>query len=385
MNNKIIIFDTTLRDGDQAPGFHFLPDQKIAMALALADLGVDVIETGFAVSSYEEKETMRKISKDFSIHHRTPILCSLARSVKKDIDDAAEALEYLDKSKKRVHIFLGTSEEHIKEKFGKDRNWILETAENTISYARRYFDEIEFTCEDFGRSDLDFTVEVVEKAIKAGARIIDLADTVGVLLPNESYERTIYVIQKIKERGYNPVFSVHCHNDKGLATANSIEAIRAGAGQVHVTLNGAGERAGNTALEEIVAIFNRKDEEPRCNINSGLIAKTSRMCSEFTGIWPQPNKAIVGKNAFAHQAGIHVDALIKNSKTYEAVNPEDFGYKRKFVLGPRSGRAAVRYKYREIGYEFSDDDFERVFAQFKSYAESRKEISDADLKEIAEK
>jgi len=375
MAEKIIIFDTTLRDGDQASGFHMLKHEKLELAKQLAKLGVDVIEAGFAASSQGDFDSIREIAKIVGTKEG-PIICSLARTIDSDIELAAKAIE--PAYKKRIHTFIATSDVHIKEKFKKNRNWVIETAVNAIKKALQYVDDVEFSCEDFARTDPDFTLEVVEAAINAGAKTINLPDTVGWLTPDESYNKVKYVLDKIKEKGLNAVFSVHNHNDFGMATATTIEAIRAGVRQVEVTINGIGERAGNTSLEEIVAILKTK-KIAECNIKTKYIGETSKLLSKLTGIYPQPNKAIVGKNAFAHEAGIHQDGVIKGRETYETMNPEDFGVESLLTFGPRSGRNALKMKYKKLGISLNEEEFNQISKKFKQISDNKKEIDDADL------
>lgn len=375
MADKIIIFDTTLRDGDQASGFHLLKDEKLEIAKALAKLGVDVIEAGFAASSSGDFEAINEIAKQVGTKDG-PIICSLSRAVDSDIDIAAKAIE--PACKKRIHTFIATSQIHIDEKFKKTREWVIEKTISAVKRAKSYVDDVEFSCEDFGRTDPDYTVDVVCAAIAAGATTINLPDTVGWLTPDECYKKVKYVIDKVREKGFNAIFSVHNHNDFGMATATTIESIRAGARQVEVTINGIGERAGNTSLEEIAAILKtRKIGET--NIKTELIGLTSNLVSRFTGVYPQPNKAIVGKNAFSHEAGIHQDGIIKGRETYETMDPKDFGVESILTFGPRSGRNALRRKYEKLGLNFSDEEFNVIASRFKLLADNKKEIDDADL------
>jgi len=379
MNNKISIFDTTLRDGDQSPGFQFFPSEKLIMARQLAKLGVDVIEAGFAGSSRGDYEAIRKIAEEIGTKDG-PVICSLCRTVEKDIESAAKAVE--NAYKPRIHTFIATSDVHIEKKFKKDRAWVLETAQKSVTLAKKYVDEVEFCCEDFGRTDLNFAVKVTETAIKAGASIINLADTVGYLYPDESESRARYVIEKINNQGLYPVFSVHNHNDLGMATANTIMGIKAGAKQVHVTVNGIGERAGNASLEEVVVAMGLK-KLGECNINEKYIKETSNLCSEFTGVCIARNKAVVGENAFAHEAGIHADGVQKDPNTYELFPPENVGCKRKIVFGVRSGRNGLKWKYKTLGFSFNEETFERLFESFKDFGDTHKVVRDADLISIA--
>ena len=373
--NRIIIFDTTLRDGEQASGFHMFPDEKIQIAKQLAKLGVDVIEAGFAASSSGDFQAIYDIAKEVGTKDG-PIICSLARAVEGDIDAAARALE--PAVKKRIHTFIATSDIHITEKLKKTREWVLEQTISAVKKARSYVEDVEFSCEDFGRSDLDYVVEVVSGAIRAGAGTINLPDTVGYLTPGEEYQKIKYVIDKIRERNLDAIFSVHNHNDLGLASANSIAAINAGARQIECTINGIGERAGNTALEEIVAILNTRGIG-KSNVKNELIGETSRLVSEITGVYPQPNKAVVGENAFSHEAGIHLHGVQNNALTYEIMKPEDYGMKSKRTLGPRSGRNALIKRYGELGIKLNEQEIEDAYNNFINIADKKKLIDDADV------
>jgi len=376
---KIIIFDTTLRDGEQASGFHLFPEEKLKIAKQLAKLKVDVIEAGFPASSPGDKKSVYEIAKQVGTKDG-PIICALARAIDKDIEEAAQALQ--PAFKKRIHTFIATSKEHIESKFKKDKQWVTEQAVNAVKKAKSYVDDVEFSCEDFGRTDKDYIVEIVYEAIEAGASTINLPDTVGWLTPSEAYEKIKYVISKVKEKlkdeAKEIVFSVHNHNDFGLATATSLEAIRAGVRQVECTINGIGERAGNTALEEIVAILKTKNLGS-CNINTKLIGETSKLVGQLTKVFPQPNKAIVGKNAFAHEAGIHQDGVIKKAITYETMDPLDFGVESVITFGPRSGRNALRKKYNELNIPLDEGKFQEVAKIFTEIADFSKEIDDAEL------
>ena len=374
-SERIIIFDTTLRDGEQASGFHMFPEEKLEIAKQLARLGVDVIEAGFAVSSPGDFEAIQKIASEVGTENG-PIICSLARAVDGDIETAARAL---DKAKrKRIHTFIATSDIHIDGKFRKTREWVIEQATRAIKKAREYVEDVEFSCEDFGRTDKDYTVEIVCEAIKAGASTINLPDTVGWLTPSEEYEKLKYVIDNVRARGFDAVFSVHNHNDFGMATATTIEGLRAGARQAEVTINGIGERAGNTSLEEVVAVIKTR-KLFQCNIDTKLIGETSRLVSNFTGIEPQPNKAIVGKNAFSHEAGIHQDGVKKNANTYETMDPKDYGVESIITFGPRSGRNALKAKYESLGIKLNDAEFQNAVRLFTSIADGLKESDDADI------
>jgi len=373
--DRVIIFDTTLRDGEQASGFHLFPEEKFKLAKQLARLGVDVIEAGFATSSGGDFNAIYDIAKEVGTKEG-PVICSLARAIDEDIEAAAKALSPAYHS--RIHTFVATSDIHILKKYKKDRAWVIEEAVNAVKKAKNYTDDVEFSCEDFGRSDNDYVVQVVSEVIKAGATTINLPDTVGGLMPNECYKKVSYVINAVRGKGFYPVFSVHNHNDFGMATATTIEAIRAGARQVEVTVNGIGERAGNTSLEEVVAVIKTRGIAS-CNIDSKLIGETSRLVSKYTGVAPQPNKAIVGRNAFAHEAGIHQDGMQKDASTYEIMDPCEYGVESIITFGPRSGRRALRSKYEELGIKLSDDDFQIAAQRFTDIADKLKYSDDADV------
>ncbi len=372
---KIIMFDTTLRDGDQASGFHMLRPEKIAIAKQLARLNVDVIEAGFAGSSAGDFESVYSIAKEVGSENG-PVICSLSRAVPADIEAAARAIA--PAKNQRIHTFIATSDIHMDKKFRKSKEWVVDSAVKAVQKARSYVNDVEFSCEDFGRSDLDYIVDVTSAVIDAGAETVNLPDTVGWLQPHESYERIKYVIEKVRAKGLNAIFSVHNHNDLGMATANTVEGIRAGARQVEVTINGIGERAGNTALEEVVAAMKTRNIG-KCNIETKLIGETSRLLSKFTGVVPQPNKAVVGRNAFAHEAGIHQDGMIKGASTYEIMNPIDYGVVSSLTFGPRSGRRALTAKYESLGITFEEGEFDKVALQFKEIADTKRDVDDADL------
>lgn len=385
MTNKITIFDTTLRDGDQAPGFTFSREQKIAFARQLVKLGVDVIETGFPASSEGDFKSVNDIAKD--IGDENIAICAMARAENGDIEKAAAAVS--PARNPRIHTFIGTSDIHIRHKFAKTREWVMEKAIEGVRRAKFYVHDVEFSCEDFSRSDMNFVSNVVIEVIKAGATVINLPDTVGCFdtrrhseeIKYPCYESIKHVIDEVRKSGYSPVFSVHNHNDRGLAVANTIEGIYAGARQVEVTINGIGERAGNTALEEVVESIRNMPEYSH-KINTKLIRKTSEMCSKFTGVKPQPNKAIVGNNAYTHESGIHQNGMLKNPETYQHVPPIVYGYVAKQTLGPRSGSAALMARYTELGYIFRNGEFERVYREFKRTADNKKKITNKDLLEI---
>lgn len=379
MGEKIYIFDTTLRDGEQAPGFSMTVDEKVKLALQLEKLNVDVIEAGFPISSQGDFEAVSEIAKTV----KGPEIAALARTNEEDIDRAWEALKF--SSKGRIHVFIATSPIHMKYKLRLEPEEVLERAVKAVEFARRYTDNIEFSAEDATRSDPEFLLKVYTAVVKAGARVINVPDTVGYTTPEEFTRLISFLKAKIDEVKRGVIISVHCHNDLGLAVANSLSAIKAGARQVECTVNGIGERAGNAAMEEIVmALKTRKDIfDFYTDINTKFIYPTSRMVARITGIDVQPNKAVVGRNAFAHEAGIHQDGVLKEKSTYEIMKPEDIGLPSNvLVLGKHSGRHAFRERLKELGYELPDDELERVFKKFKELADKKKVVYDDDLEVI---
>jgi 2-isopropylmalate synthase len=374
----IRIFDTTLRDGEQSPGASMNLEEKLTIAKQLARLGVDVIEAGFAYSSPGDFEAVRRIAGEVE----GPVICSLARARPEDIDRAWEALRGAPKV--RIHTFLSTSDIHLKYQFRMTRQEALVRAVEMVQRARSYVDDVEFSPMDASRSDVDYLCEVLEAVIAAGATTVNIPDTVGYATPQE-FGRLIATIQeKVKNIG-QAVISVHCHNDLGLAVANSLAAILAGAGQVECTVNGIGERAGNAAMEEIVmGLRTRRDfYQADTKIRTEEIAKTSRLVSKITGMVVQPNKAIVGANAFAHTSGIHQDGLLKEHLTYEIMRPESIGLgQTKLILGKLSGRHAFRRRLEELGYKLTDEELNYAFDRFKRLADQKKEIFEEDLEAI---
>ncbi len=377
---KIYIFESSLREGEQAAGCGFNPKNKLEIAQQLERLGVDVIEAGFPVSSPGELEAVKLVASKI----KKCVVAGLARSLKKDIDACWEAIK---KAKKpRIHVFLATSNIHMKYKFGKAREEIFKMAVEGVKYAKKYTNDIEFSPEDATRTDLEFLCEIVESVIGAGATVINIADTVGYSLPMEMYRIVKHVKENVSNID-NAIISVHCHNDLGLASANSIAAIEAGATQVECTINGIGERAGNASLEEVVmAIQTRKTLLQKfTQVNTKEICKTSRLISHLTGIYVQPNKAVVGSNAFAHSAGIHIDGILKNRRTYEIMKPEDVGAQgHKIVLTARSGRHALKDKLQKLGYKLKDKDFQKTYEKFLNLADKKREIFDEDLRTLVE-
>ncbi|MBW8012831.1 MAG: 2-isopropylmalate synthase [Chloroflexi bacterium] len=389
-NQYIKIFDTTLRDGEQSPGATLTSFEKLEIARMLASLGVDIIEAGFPAASPDDLEGVRKIAKEVGNspsggsdeNDSLPVICGLARANKKDIDAAWEAVKHA--AKPRIHTFLATSPIHMKFKLNMDSEEVVELVKEMVAYAKSYCDDIEFSPEDAGRSDPEFLYLVLGEAIKAGATTINIPDTVGYTIPEE-FGALIAGIIEHTPGVENVVVSVHCHDDLGLATANTLAGIAAGAGQAEVTMNGIGERAGNTSLEEIVMAIRtrRKIFELETGIDTTLITRMSRMVSNYTGIPVQPNKAIVGANAFAHEAGIHQDGMLKNQMTYEIMQPDMVGQSHsRLVLGKHSGRHAFKAHLAEIGYQLNKEELERTFKRFKEVADRKKTITDADLEAI---
>lgn len=380
MAERVIIFDTTLRDGEQSPGASMKTEEKLRVAKQLAKLGVDVIEAGFPISSEGEFEAVRAIAEEV----KGPVICALARANKEDIDRAWEAIKGAQKP--RIHTFIATSDIHLKYKLRMTKEEVLSRVKEAVSYAKKYTEDIEFSPEDATRSDLEYLLKVIETAIEAGATTINIPDTVGYSVPDEFGK----LIKTIRERVPNidkAIISVHCHNDLGLAVANSIAAILNGARQVECTVNGIGERAGNAALEEIVMILRvRRDLFPfYTGVNTHEIYPTSRLVSSITGIPVQPNKAIVGANAFAHESGIHQDGVLKEKLTYEIMTPESIGIPTShIVLGKHSGRHALRERLKALGYELSQTELDVVFQRFKKVADQKKVIYDEDLVALVE-
>ena len=378
-DTTIQIFDTTLRDGEQVPGCKLDTDQKIIIAKRLDILGVDVIEAGFPVSSpgdFKSVEGISKIVKNASV-------CGLTRAVKKDIEVAAEALKYAKRP--RIHTGIGTSDSHIKYKFNSNKNDILHRAYEAVKYAKTFVEDVEFYAEDAGRTDNEFLARVCEEAIRAGATVLNIPDTTGYCLPSEYGAKIKYLKEHVKGIE-NAIISCHCHNDLGLATANSIEGIINGARQIECTINGIGERAGNTALEEVVMILK---QHPYLNLDTNINTKhlygLSQLVSESMGVYTQPNKAIVGANAFAHSSGIHQDGVIKNRETYEIIDPKDVGVTESaIVLTARSGRAALAYRAKIAGYELTKLQLDIVYSNFLSFADKKKEVNDEDIHQIIE-
>lgn len=377
--DKVDIFDTTLRDGEQVPGCKLDTKQKLVIAERLDQLGVDIIEAGFPISSPGDFNSVVEISKIV----KNARVCGLTRAVKKDIEVAAEALK--GAKRPRIHTGIGTSESHIKFKFNSTQDKIIERAVEAVSYAKSFVEDVEFYAEDAGRTDNEYLARVCEAVIKAGATVLNIPDTTGYCLPEEYGAKMKYLRENVKgiEKA---VLSCHCHNDLGLATANSIAGVINGARQIECTINGIGERAGNTSLEEVVMILRQHPHlNLDTNINSKLLFSTSQMVSHKMGMPVQPNKAIVGSNAFAHSSGIHQDGVIKKRETYEIIDPEDVGVNESsIVLTARSGRAALAYRAKKVGYELTKVQLDKVYEEFLKYADVQKEIQDEDIHEIIE-
>ncbi|MEI7685184.1 MAG: 2-isopropylmalate synthase [Planctomycetota bacterium] len=380
MSDRLIIFDTTLRDGEQSPGASMNLPEKLEIAHALADMGVDVIEAGFPIASPGDFEAVQTIARQV----QRPTICGLARCTNDDIDRAWQALK--EAQKPRIHIFLATSSIHREFKLRMAKEEIVRRAIAGVTRAKGYVEDVEFSPEDAARTELDFLAEVVEKAIEAGATTVNIPDTVGYAVP-EQYAAAIRYLKQHVRNIEKAVISVHCHNDLGLAVANSLAALKEGARQVECTVNGIGERAGNCALEEIImAIKTRPDyfgiETP---INTKRLCPISRLVSRTTGLHVQRNKAIVGQNAFAHESGIHQDGMLKHAQTYEIMRPEDVGLQRtELVLGKHSGRHALKQRIKDLGYHLDDETLQKLFEQFKVLADKKKTIYDADIEALAE-
>ncbi|MBD1880037.1 MULTISPECIES: 2-isopropylmalate synthase [unclassified Coleofasciculus] len=391
--DRIIIFDTTLRDGEQCPGATLNVDEKLSIARQLARLGVDVIEAGFAYASPGDFEAVQKIAKTVGTEDG-PVICSLARAIKADIEAAAEALKPAVKG--RIHTFISTSDIHLEYQLRKTRAEVLAIAEEMVAYAKSFMDDVEFSPMDAARSDPEFLYQVLERTIAAGAKTVNIPDTVGYMTPSEFGD----LIKGIKENVPNidqAIISVHGHNDLGLAVANFLEAVKNGARQLECTINGIGERAGNASLEELVMALHvrrqyynpflgrpEESEEPLTNIDTKQIYKTSRLVSNLTGMLVQPNKAIVGANAFAHESGIHQDGVLKNKLTYEIMDAQSIGLTdNQIVLGKHSGRHAFSARLKELGFELSESELNKAFLKFKDLADKKKEITDWDLEAIA--
>jgi len=375
MNEKVTIFDTTLRDGEQVPGCQLNTIEKIEVAEALENLGVDVIEAGFPISSPGDFNSVVEISKVIS----NPVICALTRAVKKDIEVAAEALQYA--KKKRIHTGIGTSPYHIKYKIKTTPEEIINRAVDAVRYAKKFVEDVEFYAEDAGRSENEYLAKVIEAVIKAGATVVNIPDTTGYCLPEEYGAKIRYLKENVSNID-KAIISTHCHNDLGMATANTMMGVINGARQVEVTMNGLGERAGNTSLEEIAMIIKSHHSlNLSTNINSKLIYSTSRLVSTLMSMPVQANKAIVGRNAFAHSSGIHQDGVLKNRENYEIIDPKEVGIKESaIILTARSGRAALNHRLQLLGFNLDKEELDEIYHRFLILADKKKEVNDEDIR-----
>lgn len=375
---KVQIFDTTLRDGEQVPGCKLNADEKLELALQLEQLGVDIIEAGFPISSPGDFESVSQIAK--AVKNAT--VCGLSRAVQKDIEVAAAAVKHA--ARPRIHTGIGTSDLHIKAKFNSTQDEILQRAIQCVKWARNFVDDVEFYAEDAGRTDNEYLARVIEAVIKAGATVVNIPDTTGYCLPHQYGEKIAYLVNNVPNID-KAVISCHCHNDLGLATANSIAGVIAGARQIECTINGLGERAGNTSLEEVVMIIKQhKHLGLYTDVKTQQLNPLSRRVSDTMRMPVQPNKAIVGSNAFSHSSGIHQDGFLKNAETYEIINPEEVGAdSSKIVLTARSGRSALAYRFQNLGFQFDKSDVDVLYDEFLKVADRKKEVQDNDLSAIA--
>jgi 2-isopropylmalate synthase len=377
-SEKIYIFDTTLRDGEQVPGCKLNTGEKVELALELESLGVDIIEAGFPISSPGDFESVSQISKTI----KEAVICGLSRAVQKDIEVAAQALRYARRG--RIHTGIGTSDYHIKSKFNSTREAILERAVQCVKWARNFTDDVEFYAEDAGRTDNEYLARVIEAVIAAGATTVNIPDTTGYCLPQQYGDKIAYLVNHVSNID-RAVISCHCHNDLGLATANSISGVISGARQIECTINGLGERAGNTSLEEVVMILKQhKDLDLYTDINTKQLNPLSRKVSDTMRMPVQPNKAIVGANAFSHSSGIHQDGFLKDAQTYEIINPEEVGAEEsKIILTARSGRSALAHRFQKLGFQYTRDDIDILYPAFLKLADSKKEVREEDLAHLA--
>jgi 2-isopropylmalate synthase len=378
MDQQVFIFDTTLRDGEQVPGCKLNTNEKLDLALKLEALGVDIIEAGFPISSPGDFESVTQISK----HIKNASVCGLSRAVQKDIEVAAQALKYAQRP--RIHTGIGTSDFHIKAKFNATREEILQRAIQAVKWAKNFVDDVEFYAEDAGRTDNEYLAQVIEAVIKAGATVVNIPDTTGYCLPQQYGDKIAFLKNNVSNID-KAVISCHCHNDLGLATANSISGVVAGARQIECTINGLGERAGNTSLEEVVMVLKQhKHLGLYTNIQTKMLNPLSREVADTMRVPVQVNKAIVGANAFSHSSGIHQDGFLKDSLTYEIINPDDVGAEgSKIVLTARSGRSALAHRFQKIGYEFNRNDIDVLYQSFLQVADKKKEIGEDDLHQLA--
>jgi 2-isopropylmalate synthase len=378
--SKINIFDTTLRDGEQVPGCKLNTKEKIEIALALENLGVDIIEAGFPISSPGDFESVNEIARVI----KDATVCGLSRAVEKDIEAAAAALK--PARRPRIHTGIGTSDYHIKAKFNSNRDDILARATQAVRWAKRHVEDVEFYAEDAGRTDNDYLARVVEAVIAAGATVVNIPDTTGYCLPHQYGEKMAFLMNKVPNID-KAILSCHCHNDLGLATANSIYGVMNGARQIECTINGLGERAGNTSLEEVVMVIKQHNglgQGLHTRVHTELLNPLSRLVSDVMRMPVQPNKAIVGANAFSHSSGIHQDGFLKDAQTYEIIRPDQVGADTsKIVLTARSGRSALAYRFRKLGFEYTRNDIDALYEQFLRVADSKKEVHDEDLMGMA--
>ena len=377
-DNKIHIFDTTLRDGEQVPGCKLVTSEKVELALQLEALGVDIIEAGFPISSPGDFNSVTEISKLIT----RATVCALSRAVQKDIEAAGEALKFAKRP--RIHTGIGTSDSHIKAKFNATQDEILERAIQAVKWAKKYTDDIEFYAEDAGRTGNEYLAKVVEAVIKAGATVVNIPDTTGYCLPHQYGEKIAFLMSNVPNID-KAILSCHCHNDLGLATANSIAGVIAGARQIECTINGLGERAGNTSLEEVVMVLKQhKELGLYTDIDARQLNPMSRQVSDIMRMPVQPNKAIVGSNAFSHSSGIHQDGFLKDTTTYEIIAPEEVGAdSSKIVLTARSGRSALAHRFHKLSFEFDRNDIDILYERFVQIADSKREVEDNDLKAMA--
>ena len=378
--NKVFIFDTTLRDGEQVPGCKLNATEKLELALQLELLGVNIIEAGFPISSPGDFESVTEISKLI----KNATVCALSRAVKKDIEVAAEALKFA--ARPRIHTGIGTSDFHILGKFNSNKEDILQRAIQCVKWARNFTDDVEFYAEDAGRTDNEFLAKVIEAVIGAGATTVNIPDTTGFCLPHQYGEKIAWLVNHVSNID-KAVISCHCHDDLGLATANSIAGVMNGARQIECTINGLGERAGNTSLEEVVMVMKKhKELNLYTDIKIQKLNPISRLVADTMRVPVQPNKAIVGANAFSHSSGIHQDGFLKDADTYEIINPEDVGADAsKIVLTARSGRSALAYRFQKLGYQYNRNDVDVLYERFLEVADEKKEVEEADLHQLATK
>jgi len=378
MSQKVFIFDTTLRDGEQVPGCKLNTQEKLALAVRLEELGVDILEAGFPVSSPGDFESVNQIAKTL----KNTVVCGLSRAVQNDIEVAAAALKPAKRF--RIHTGIGTSDLHIKYKFNATREEIIERAVSAVKLARNFTDDVEFYAEDAGRTDNEYLARVIEAVVKAGATTLNIPDTTGYCLPYQYQAKMEYLVNNVPNID-KAILSCHCHNDLGLATANSVAGVMGGARQIECTINGLGERAGNTALEEVVMVLNQhKDLGYYTNINTRLLNPISHEVAEIMRMSVQPNKAIVGGNAFSHSSGIHQDGFLKEAQTYEIIDPELVGAEAsKIVLTARSGRSALAHRLQKLGYQYTRNDIDILYPSFLQLADKKKEVTQDDLVEIA--